>query len=133
MTGESSDRIRQLATRVAGHRETLAALEAERKVVQEAHDQAERDLFDLLEDQGLRQVKVAGLGTFGLNDLAWARIEDAGAARSWALVFQPDLISLNTQRLSVLVREALRGEEGKEIPPGVGFTTSRKIRLTKEA
>ena len=71
------------------------------------------------------------LGTFSLNDLAWARVEDPAAAKEWADQYHPELLTLNHTRLSTIVREALKGESGAVIPPGVTYTVSRKINWRK--
>lgn len=89
----------------------------------------EGDLFDAIENAGLRSVKVANLGTFSLYDLAWAKIEDKDKALQWAEDNCPEVITLNHQQLAVMVRAALK-EEGP-MPDGVGFTTSRKISWKK--
>lgn len=100
--------------------------EEELKRLRSIETEAELALFDALERYGLRAVVHEAYGHFRLNDQAWARITDLAAAREWAESQAPELITLNHQRLSVLVREFLRGERD-ELPPGVGYTTSRKI------
>lgn len=82
-------------------------------------------LFDAMERLSLRSVRHE-LGTFSLNDLAWASIKDRDAALAWANAEMPELVTLNNQRLSVYIREWIRGEHPDPIP-GVDFTASRGI------
>ncbi|HEY6058725.1 MAG TPA: hypothetical protein VIV06_11870 [Candidatus Limnocylindrales bacterium] len=98
------------------------------KPVRAAHDEAERALFDAMENQGLASIRTH-LGLFRVDDLADAKVEDEGAARAWAEQAMPELLLLNRQRLSALVRRILRGEEDvpKELPPGVTFATRQGI------
>lgn len=126
----------------APHPESRASLDAlvnayadARRAREEADDRvkrltdieqrAETALFDEMERLNLRSVK-HDRGLFMLNDLAWASVEDREAVLSWAQREFPELLTLNNQRLSVLVREYLKGERD-EMPPGTGFKTSRKI------
>lgn len=116
--------LEDMASRVAETRYALEqAMDAE-KQARELYELAETGLFDALEAQGLRQIRTPR-GLFSMNDLAWASVEDEDKARLWAEAESPELLTLNRQRLSVLVRRAL--ENGLELPPGVTFTTSRKI------
>lgn len=93
----------------------------------ERHDAAEAELFDAIENAGLTSVRtVAGL--FSLNDLAWPKIEDRDRLIAWAEAEHPELLTLNTQRLQTPLREAIKN--GDELPPGLSYTTSRKIRFT---
>lgn len=94
---------------------------------QEHYDAAERALFNAIENAGLTSVRTPA-GLFSLSDLAWPRIEDRDRLVAWAEAERPELITLNLQRLQTPLREALK--EGQELPPGLGFTTSRKIRYT---
>lgn len=95
------------------------------KRLQEIEDRVTADLFDSMERLNLRSAKHDNLGTFALNDLAWAKVIDEPTARAWAETAYPELLSVNRQRLSVIVREALK--TGDALPPGVDFTTTRKI------
>lgn len=95
------------------------------KRLQAVEDRATADLFDAMERVNLRSLKHDTLGTFSLNDLAWPKVEDEAAARAWAETEFPEAITVNRQRLAVIVREALRGE--REFPPGVDYSLSRKI------
>lgn len=104
-------------------REEATALE---KVRREVEDDAERELFDEMERLGLRSARHERYGLFILDDKAWPKITDSLAARGWAESEAPDLITLNSTRLGPYVREALK--EGRELPPGVDFTLSRKIQ-----
>ena len=117
----------ELASQLSIWRRAIDAAEAQTKEMR-----VEAALFDLLENQGVRSVKTDD-GTFSLNDLAWARVEDPAAAREWAEHNRPDLITLTQQKLSVIVREALRGEDGATMPPGVTYTASRKINWRKNS
>ncbi len=93
----------------ADARNAREAADEEAKRLRETEQQYEQKLFDALEKQGLRSVKHAR-GSFSLNDLAWASIADAEKARQWAEASMPELLTLNTQKLSVIVRETIRGE-----------------------
>lgn len=104
------------------------AMDAE-KAARETYEAYEAELFDALENMGVRQFRTER-GLFTQNDLAWAQVEDEAAARAWAEENRPELLLLNRQRLSVLVREALKG--GATLPPGVNFTTSRKITWRRQ-
>lgn len=103
-----------------------------------AYDAIEAAMFDALEAAGIDSIRTAR-GLFRLNDLAWARIEDPEAAKAWADEAMPELLTLNNQRLSKIVRDALKGEitiegavPGTGLPPGVGYTTSRKITWRRQ-
>lgn len=109
----------------AAARQQREAASARLKQFQEIEDRVTRDLFDAMERINVRSVKHDTLGTFALNDLAWAKIEDADLARVWAETEFPEAITINLQRLAVIVREALRGD--RQMPPGVSYSTSRKI------
>jgi hypothetical protein len=116
--------LKALAESVADYRNVLdEAMDAE-KVARANYEEAEAALFDALEAAGIRQFRTER-GLFSQNDLAWAQVEDESAARAWAEASMPELLLLNRQRLSSLVREGIR--EGHPLPPGVTFTTSRKI------
>lgn len=95
------------------------------KKLQAAEDAAAASLFDAMERQSLRSVRHER-GLFSLNDLAWAKLEDSDIAREWAKTNMPEILTLNNQRLSVIVRDFIKGERD-ELPPGVGFSVSRKI------
>lgn len=99
------------------------------ELAQKKADYAESRLFDLLENAGLRQVR-SERGLFSMNDLAWAQVTDGEAARAWAEANMPEIITLNRSRLSVVVRTALK--EGEALPPGVDFTTSRKVSWRRQ-
>lgn len=124
---EPSARIRNLADRFHQMKIVRDAATDTLKRAQEEYDRAEADLFDALEDAGLQSVRTPA-GLFGLNDLAWPRIEDRERLMAWAEHERPELLTLNLQRLQTPLREALR--DGVELPPGLGYTTTRKIRHT---
>jgi histidinol dehydrogenase len=118
-----------IADDVAASRIALeTAMDAE-KSARAVYETYEAELFDALENAGIRQFRT-GRGLFTQNDLAWAQVEDEEAARAWAEATAPELLLLNRQRLSVLVRAALK--EGDDLPPGVTFTTSRKITWRRQ-
>jgi hypothetical protein len=129
--------IKALTDLLADRRVRLDDANEEVRARQEAYDGVEAALFDRLEDQGLTQVKTER-GLFRMNELAWASVSDEEAARSWAENHMPELLLLNRQRLSVVVRRILKGEEqlpdGKagELPPGVDFKTTRKITWRRQ-
>lgn len=124
-----NQRISELAKMFAAAKEELAKREAFAKEQAGVVAELETQLFDALENEGLRSTKIDGLGTFSLNDLAWAKIIDREQALTWAESYKPELLTLNHQQLSVLVRDFIRGEG--EMPAGVDFTTSRKISWRK--
>lgn len=115
-----------LANLLADARVALDEANDRAKEAQAAYDKVQEELFAALEDAGLQQIRT-DRGLFRLNDLAWAAVKDEEQARLWAEQNAPELITLNRQRLSVIVRNVLKGEEGAVMPPGVDFTTSRKI------
>lgn len=119
--------LTELAKRLAVLKTRLQMIEDEEKKARGNYEQVEAELFDAMENAGLRQIRT-GEGLFSLNDLAWAKIEDPEKAKAWADQNMPELLTLNNQRLSKIVRDILKGEaETQELPDGVGFTTSRKI------
>lgn len=124
--------IAELTDQLADRKNLLEQANDLQKKAQAEYDEVEAQLFDAMENQDLRAVRTAR-GLFSLNDLAWARVEDEDAARQWAEANVPELLTLNRQRLSVIVRRVIRGEEDApgvtpgQTPPGVTFTTSRKI------
>jgi len=121
--------LKALADRLADARLVLdEAMDAE-KAARAVYEEYEAQLFDELENLGIRQFRT-DRGLFSMNDLAWAQVTDEAEARSWAEESQPELLLLNRQRLSVVVREALK--EGRDLPPGVEFTTSRKITWRRQ-
>lgn len=121
-----------LAEHLADARVALDEANDVAKTRQEVYDTLEAQLFDALENAGLQQIRTER-GLFRLNDLAWASVTDETAARDWAEHHAPELLLLNRQRLSVVVRKVIKGEEpapgmeGAALPPGVDFRTSRKI------
>jgi hypothetical protein len=119
----------EIARAFAKERAKLTVIQDKEKAQAAIVGELEQDLFDAIENAGLRSVKVAALGTFSLYDLAWAKIEDRDKALKWAEDNCPEVITLNHQQLSVMVRAALK-EEGP-MPEGVEFTTSRKISWRK--
>jgi len=125
----SDKKIEALATQYAAAKRLLEGIKEDEKEQSKATASIEAALFDALEDAGLTSVKIDGLGSFRLNDLAWAKIEDRQLALAWADNNKPEMLTLNHQQLSMVVREAIK-EDG-EIPPGVTFTTSRKIGWRK--
>jgi len=124
-------KIEALATQYAAAKRLLEGIKEQEKEQSKATSEIEAALFDALEDAGLTSVGIDGLGKFRLNDLAWAKIDDRDKAIEWAEQQRPELLTLNHQQLSVIVRQSIKGEDGVEIPPGITFTTSRKIGWTK--
>lgn len=112
-------------------RTRLEMAEDEAKRIRGNYEQVEAELFDALENAGLRKIATKD-GLFMLNDLAWAKVTDAEAAKEWADQVMPELLTLNLQRLSKLVRDTLKGEREGGIPPGVDYTTSRKINWRRQ-
>lgn len=123
--------LRQLADRLADARVRLEEIEDAAKKQRSEYEALESQLFDALENAGIRQVRT-DRGLFGLNDLAWASIEDPEKARLWADREMPELLTLNLQRLSKIVRDTLKGEREGPMPDGVGFKTSRKITWRRQ-
>lgn len=128
--------LADLADQYADIRRDLTDANAAAKAVQEQHDILEARLFAALEDANLRSIRTER-GLFTLNDLAWAKVVDEAAAREWAEHNMPELLLLNRARLSPAIRPVLAGEENLpgvepgQLPPGVDFTTSRKINFRK--
>lgn len=104
------------------------AMDAE-KAARATKERLEDALFDALEAEGVRQVR-HHRGLFSMNDLAWAAVEDESKAREWAEAEHPEIITLNRMRLSVMVREAIKA--GTDMPPGVTFSTSRKVTWRRQ-
>jgi len=121
--------IEDLADRYARERTALDTLKEAVKMQEANTDKAAGALFDAIEAAGLRAVKVEGMGTFSLYDMAWAKIVDREKALAWAEANMPEVITLNHQQLSVVVRDALKGEV--TMPDGVDFSSSRKISWRK--
>lgn len=99
------------------------------KRLREIEDRAEAELFDALERLSIRSVRHAR-GLFSLSDLAWASVLDEDSARQWAEAERPELLTLNRQRLSVIVREALK--EAQPLPPGIDYKVTRKITWRRQ-
>jgi hypothetical protein len=125
----TSKKIETLAVAYAAAKRGLEKIKEQEKTQSKATQEIEAALFDALEDEGLTSVGIEDVGKFRLNDLAWAKIEDRALALAWADENRPEMLTLNHQQLSVVVRNALKGDG--EIPPGVTFTASRKIGWTK--
>ena len=127
MTTAAVDHIRALA-------DTFHAIKVERDYwkakldeVEPRYVEAESALFEAIENAGLESVRTQ-TGLFSLNDLAWPRIEDRDRLLAWAEAEHPDLLTLNLQRLQTPLRNALK--EGQELPPGLTYSVTRKIRFT---
>jgi hypothetical protein len=112
-------------------RTRLEMAEDEAKRIRGNYEQVEAELFDALENAGLRSIRT-DKGLFLLNDLAWAKVADPEAAKEWADQNAPELLTLNLQRLSKIVRETLKGEREGGLPAGVDYTTSRKINWRRQ-
>lgn len=123
--------LRQLADRLADLRVRLDEISEAEKHARAEYEAVEHDLFDALENAGIRQLRTER-GLFTQNDLAWARIVDPEKARLWADNNMPELLTLNQQRLSKIVRDHLKGEGIDAMPDGVDFTTSRKITWRRQ-
>lgn len=123
-TEQAEARLSAIADKLANARNLLDAVEDSARQYRADYEQVEAELFEALEQQGLRSIRT-DRGLFSLNDLAWAKIADAATARAWADENMPEVITLNHTRLSVVVREALK--KGEEPPPGIDYTLSRKI------
>lgn len=107
------------------------------KELQRYEDEAEEALFSSMEAMNLRSIRHER-GLFSLNDLADARVVDEVKAREWAQLYLSEVITLNRQRLSKVVRDLLRGDEapgplvhngefGVDLPPGVDIAFRRTI------
>jgi hypothetical protein len=132
------DHLKRLADLLADARIRYDKAQAEADEEKKSYDVIEATLFDALEAAGLESIRTER-GLFRLNDLAWAKLEDAEAAKAWADAHMPELLTLNNARLSKVVRDALRGEvpiegavEGTGLMPGVGYTTSRKVTWRRQ-
>ena len=127
MTDDANALLNELAEELAHAKRVLEdAMDVEKNARAEC-EAVEAKLFDVLENVGIKSFRT-DRGLFSRNELAWAQVTDEAAARQWAETDMPELLLLNRQRLSSLVRDIL--EEGKPMPPGVDFTTSRKIKWT---
>lgn len=132
------DHLKRLADLLADAKIRYDTAQAEADEEKKAYDVIEATLFDALEAAGLESIRTER-GLFRLNDLAWARIEDAEAAKAWADAHMPELLTLNSQRLSKVVRDALKGDveidgavAGTGLMPGIGYVTSRKITWRRQ-
>lgn len=132
------DHLKRLADLLADAKVRYEKAQAEADEEKKAYDVIEATLFDALEAAGMSAFRTER-GLFRLNDLAWSRIEDAEAAKAWADAHMPELLTLNSQRLSKIVRDALKGDveiegavAGTGLPPGIGYVTSRKITWRRE-
>lgn len=132
------DHLKRLADLLADARIEFDARQAEADEARKVYDAIEASMFDALEAAGLESIRTER-GLFRLNDLAWARIEDAEAAKAWADAHMPELLTLNSQRLSKVVRDALKGDveidgavAGTGLMPGIGYVTSRKITWRRQ-
>lgn len=124
--------LKKLADLLADYKVRLEAAEDLVKNIRLDMEATEAQLFDALENAGIRQVRT-DRGLFTQNDLAWAAIEDRDKALAWAENVMPELLMLNSQRLSKLIRDFLKGEgDLAEMPDGVGFKTSRKITWRRQ-
>ncbi len=117
--------LKAIADDLANARVELDKAADAEKAARAVYEQYESELFTALENAQLLQFRTER-GLFSRNELAWAKVENEDTARAWAEANLPELLLLNRQRLSVIVREYLKGERD-ELPPGVDFTTSRKI------
>lgn len=123
--------LEQMTHRLADLRIRLEMAEDEAKRIRGDYEQVEGELFDALENAGLKSVRT-GRGLFTLNDLAWAKVTDQEQAKAWADQEMPELLTLNLSRLSKIVRDTLKGERQGDIPPGVDYSTSRKINWRRQ-
>ncbi len=121
----------EMTDKLADLRIRLEMAEDESKRIRGNLEAVEHDLFDALENAGAKQIRTER-GLFSLNDLAWAKVTDPEAAKAWADAEMPELLTLNLQRLSKVVRDTLKGEREGAIPPGVDYTTSRKINWRRQ-
>jgi hypothetical protein len=138
---DSGSVLAEAADRLADARIAVERLEDARKVAQDEYDKVEAQLFDALEAAGIESIRTER-GLFRINDLAWPKVVDADVARAWAEANVPELLTLNHQRLGKLIRDSLKGESafeggrtdeyGNILPPGVDFTTSRKITWRRQ-
>lgn len=124
---EANERLRTLADQLYILRVARDAAKNAYNRAVEDHDAAERELFDAIENAGLASIRTP-TGLFSLSDLAWPRIEDRDRLLAWAEAEHPELLTLNLQRLQTPLREALKN--GDELPPGLSYSMTRKIRLT---
>lgn len=108
----------------------------------EAFEQAERALFDALENQNLTAVR-SPAGYFRRDVTVDAQVLDRQEFAEWAKAHMPEILLPNYQRLSKLVRDALgAGAKRREpedafglgvgqIPPGVDYNPRRGIAWTR--
>lgn len=129
------ERLDDLANDYAVKRSLVEMLKDDLKVPQAQQDEAEALLFDAMEQLGLRMFRHETLGSFGLSDLASAKVEDPAAFVAWAKDQMPEILKPEYNRLSKLVRDHLKGDfdfpGATDLPPGVDFVTRRGIRWTR--
>jgi hypothetical protein len=135
---EDPSRVTRLADDLATARVNYDAAQDLANTLKERYDAIEANLFDVMEGAGLQSIRTER-GLFRLNDLAWAKIEDPEAAKAWADDHMPELLTLNSARLSKVVRDALKGDvpiegavPGTGLMPGVGFSLTRKITWRRQ-
>ncbi len=124
----ASGRIRSLTDELHIARVLRDTAKMEYERLSAEHDEIEAKVFEAIENAGLKSVRTP-VGLFTLSDLAWPKIEDRERLVAWAEAENPELISVNLQRLQTPLREAIA--EGRELPPGLGYSISRKVRLTR--
>jgi len=128
-TPSAGDRIGDFVERYADACIALDEATDAEKAARAVKERLELALFDMLEAEGVRQVRHAR-GLFTMNDLAWASVEDEQVAREWAEANAPELITLNRQRLSAMIRPLVKSDG--ELPPGVSYTTGRKVTWRRQ-
>jgi hypothetical protein len=122
-----TDKIRVLADRFYRWKNARDDAKAVLDNIDRQYAESEADLFEAIENAGLSSVRTPE-GLFSLNDLAWPKIDDRDLLLAWAEAEHPDFLTLNLQRLQTPLREALRN--GDVLPPGLGYSVTRKIRTT---
>lgn len=128
--GEATDKLRSLADTFYEIKQDRDAIKNALDAVEIKYVEAESLLFEAIENAGLTSIRTT-TGLFSLSDLAWPRIEDRERLLAWAEAEHPELLTLNLQRLQTPLREALK--TGTELPPGLTYSVTRKIRTTTRA
>lgn len=126
-TEVGTERIRKLADQFYAFKQQRDILKNKLDMLEPLYIEAEAELFEAIENAGLSSVRTPQ-GLFSLNDLAWPKIEDRDRLLAWAENEHPELLTLNLQRLQTPLREALK--KGDELPPGLSYSVTRKIRTT---
>lgn len=125
MTDQPTPELVDLIDAYVAARQRREQSDTQTKRLRTIEAQAEAALFAEIERQNLRSTRHKTWGLFYLNDAVSPSVTDEKALRDWALEAMPELLLANRSRLASVVRNAIK--EGDDLPPGVDFSTYRKI------